>query len=311
MRKRSQRTKNAHYLILANESADRFEKSQVDDMITAIRAKSGQYTVIRPDTAQQAQAMALATLGLKRGRRQVPVPVARRGRVTAVLAAGGDGTVSLAGRLAAEAGVPLGILPMGHLNNIARSLFNLDDSAIDRIMAGKYEKIDTGRIGPLTFLGSVGFGFTPALAKSLANRRPPRFAIGWAKLGGRAAAEVKPKKMTIKIDAFRFDVSPLLVNINLLPTSAGLDLSPASIDNDGQAEVIFDRGDQMGEFSSFTRLICKGRYHYGDGVRLYRGRVIWLIGLEGAEMYIDGDIMPAPSNELPVMIEEKRLKIFR
>lgn len=311
MRKRSQRSRNAHYLILANESADRFDSGTVDAMISAIRAKSGQYTVIRTDTVQKALSMARATLGLKRGRRQVPVPVARRGAVTAIIAAGGDGTVSLAGRLAAEANVPLGLLPMGHLNNIARSLVKLEDPAIERIMAGKYEKIDTGRVGPFTFLGSIGFGFIPSLAKKLAKRRPPRFAIGWAKLGGRAAAEVKPKKMTIKIDAFRFEVAPLLVSINLLPTAAGLELSPASLDDDGQAEVIFDRGDQIGEFATFTRLIVKGQYHYGDGVRLYRGRVIRLMGIGGLPMYVDGDIVETPSDELPVTVEEKRLKLFR
>jgi len=311
MRRRSQRTRNAHYLILANESADRFDKSQVEAMITAIRAKNGQYTVIRTDTVKKALSMARSTLGLKRGRRQVPVPVARRGRVTAVIAAGGDGTVNLAGRLAAEANVPLGVLPMGHLNNIARALFGSDGSPIDRIMAGKYEKIDTGRIGPFTFLGAIGFGFVPSLARMLADRRPPRFAISWAKLGGRAAAEVKPAKVTIKIDAFRFEVSPLLVSVNLLSTAAGLELSPASIDDDGQAEVIFDRGDQIGEFAGFTRLIVKGRYTYGTGIRLYRGRVIRLSGIGNRDMYVDGDIVEPPSDEMPVAIEEKRLKIFR
>ena len=92
---------------------------------------------------------------------------------------------------------------------------------------------------------------------------------------------------------------------------AGLNLSPASIADDGQAEVIFDRGDQMGEFSGFTRLIVKGRYTYGNGIRLYRGRVIRLSGIGGREMYVDGDIVDPPSDELPVLIEEKRLKVFR
>ena len=44
---------------------------------------------------------------------------------------------------------------------------------------------------------------------------------------------------------------------------------------------------------------------------MYRGRVIRLMGIEGVELYVDGDTVAAPSDELPVMIEEKRLKIFR
>lgn len=310
IRRRSQRTKNAHYLLIVNESADNFKAAQVDELITAIRAKSGQYTVIRVDSGQKALQMATATIGLKGGRRPVPTPVARRGKVTAIIAAGGDGTVNLAGRLAAEAALPLGILPMGHLNNIAGSLFDLSASPVDRVMAGRYKKIDTGQIGPHTFLGGVGFGFVPSLAELLADRRPPRFGIGWSKLGGQAAARVQPKPMVIKIDAFRFEISPLLLSINLLPRIAGLPLSPASVDDDGQAEVIFDRGDQIGEFSGFTRLIVKQKYYYGDAVRLYRGRVIKLLSTSGRAMYVDGDIIESPLDELPVVIQEKQLKIF-
>jgi diacylglycerol kinase family enzyme len=310
IRRRSQRTKNAHYLLIANESADNFDSGQLDALIGAIRDKSGQYTVIRTDSAEQSMQMASATLGLKRGRRPIPMPVARRGKVTAVIAAGGDGTVNLAGQLAAEAALPLGILPMGHLNNIARSLFDLAEPAVDRIMAARYKKIDTGQIGPHIFLGGIGFGFVPSLARLLADRRPPRLGISWSKLGGQAAAGVQPKPLVIKIDSFRFEVSPLMLSINLLPHIAGLPLSPASVDDDGQAEVIFDRGDQIGEFSGFTRLIVKRKYYFGDAVRLYRGRVIKLLSTAGREMYIDGDIVASPSDELPVTINEKQLKIF-
>lgn len=310
IRRRSQRAKNAHYLLIANESADNFKAAELDSLISAIRDKNGQYTLVRTDSVQKTLHMAAATIGLTRGRRPVPTSIVRRGKVTAVVAAGGDGTVNLAGRLADEAALPLGILPMGHLNNIARSLFGEGGSAIERIMAGRYKKIDTGRIGNLMFLGGVGFGYVTSMARLLADRRPPRFGIGWSKLGGKAAAQVKPKPLVIKIDAFRFEVAPLLLSINLLPHIAGLPLSPASIDDDGQAEVIFDRGDLIGEFSGFTRLIVKRKYYYGDAVRLYRGRVIHLLSAGGREMYLDGDIVEAPSDEMPVTIQEKQLKIF-
>ncbi|MBD3401446.1 hypothetical protein GF420_01015 [candidate division GN15 bacterium] len=309
-RRRQQRTQKPHYCILVNPTAGGFNDQRVSELITAIRAIDGQYTVIKPDSAQRAWVMARTTVGLRRSRKPLPTAVARRGKVTAIVACGGDGTFNMAARLAAEAEIPIGMVPMGRANNIAVSLLGSDKPNFEPIIKGNYRKVDIGRAGKYSFFGSVGVGFIPSLAEHMADRKPPRFSIGWSRLGNRAAADVGVNRITIKIDRFIFEVSPLMLNVNLLPYSGCLPLSPASIADDGQAEVIFDQGKQMGEFGAFTRQIARGKYVYGEDIQLYRGRVIHLSPVAGRKLYIDGDLVESPDNELPIDITEKAVQVF-
>ena len=74
----------------------------------------------------------------------------RKGDYRAVIAAGGDGTVGTTASAVAESGVPLGILPMGTSNNIARALgIPLDPVAAAAIIAGGVPAaIDAGQVTP-------------------------------------------------------------------------------------------------------------------------------------------------------------------
>lgn len=295
---------------MVNPAAGRFDEAVVEKAVSAIRRENGQYTIIKTDSPGRSMAMLRGLLGLRRSRKPLPPPVARRGKVTGIVVCGGDGTFNLTARAAMQAGIPVGILPMGEANNIARSLIGTEEPRVQPVLAGNYRKIDVGRAGRLFFFGSIGFGFIPRLSEELHAHRRPLFGFSWSKLGGRVAAEVELKQMVVKIDAFRFELNPLMLNVNILPWSGGLKLSPVSIADDGFAEVIFDRGRQMGEFSTFTRLIAKEKYLYGEDIQLYRGRVIEVQPGSARRMYIDGEIVEAPSEVLPIEIHEKKLKVF-
>lgn len=80
---------------------------------------------------------------------------------TAVVAAGGDGTVNQVGKACFEAQVPLGILPVGSGNDIARSYgFSLDtDASIARILCKKTRQVDVGFAGEHFFLNIASMGF--------------------------------------------------------------------------------------------------------------------------------------------------------
>ena len=310
IRRRRQRTKHAHFGLLVNPQASEYSREKVDALISAIRDADGYYTIFQPDTEDRMVKMARATLGLKRARWSVPHAISRRGKISALVACGGDRTVNVTAGLASEADIPMGILPMGRFNNIARSLLETLNPDYPRIVQAQFRLIDMGMVDKRPFVGSIGFGFVPHLASHLEGRRIPRFAISWSKLGGRAAADIQPVKTVLKLDSFMFEIAPLILNVNLLPYSVGLPLAPASIPDDGHAELIFDQGDQMGEFSRFTRLIVKRQYYFGDGVRLYRGQMISLNWQRSQPMYIDGEIVDVSSGEMAVQILEKQLKVI-
>ncbi|MBU0983322.1 MAG: hypothetical protein KKA42_05600 [candidate division Zixibacteria bacterium] len=302
----------AHYAILVNRDAGRFQEKVVKQFTSAVKAKGGYYSIYEPASAMDLLKQAEVTAGVRRPSRNHPAPYARAGQVTALVACGGDGTVNLVGRAALKADLPLGILPMGIMNNIGRSLCDPPDPAvaIDRIIEGRYRAIDSGIAAEQVFFGSVGLGFIPHLAEELDGGPPPRTGLGWSRLAARAAAQVRLRKTILKVDSVRFELSPIILNVNLLSYSVGLPLSPASLVDDGCAEIIIDHGHNVGGFSSYARQISKKKYLYGSDIRLFRGRMISCQPMSGRPLYLDGEVVQLPAEVLDVQVGARKLKVF-
>ncbi len=312
IRKRQQRTGKSHFAILVNHAASGYRKAAVDRLISAIRDSGGTYTIYEPETAVDLLKQAEVASGSRRSSRAYPAPYARGGKVTSLIACGGDGTFNLCARAALAGNLPIGCLPMGKMNNIARYLYADTgvESAIKAIMGGEYRQIDVGRAADIPFFGSIGLGFIPHLFEELSEQKAPRFALGWSQLGARIAGGVAQKKTLLKVDSFRFEIRPIILNVNLLPYSVGLPLTTASIDDDGHAEIVFDQGDDPGYFASYTRLILKKRYLYGNEVRLYRGKAITCQPVRGRSLYLDGEIISVPNDILEIHIDQKQLSVL-
>ncbi|UCE24699.1 MAG: hypothetical protein JSU74_01215 [Candidatus Zixiibacteriota bacterium] len=312
MRKRHEKGKHSHYCILVNRSAAGYSKVCVSKLIGEIRRKGSYYTVFEPDSATQLYQTAQRACGLRRWHRGAPQQFSRRGKVTSLIACGGDGTVNLVARVALKANLPMGIVPTGKLNNIAMSLYGKSDPerAISKAVGRNYRKIDTAVAAGQLFIGSAGLGLACSMTELLNGRRQPRFCLGWSGLASKAAAAVDLKKVVIKIDAFRFEARPIIMNVNLLPYSFGLPLSPISVSDDRTAEVIFNLGIDTEPFSTFIRQVCRRKYIYGSSVKLFRGRDIGLESVKGQVLYYDGELMSLNQDRLDVKIGTSQLKVY-
>jgi diacylglycerol kinase family enzyme len=257
--------------------------------------------------------MALAAVGRKRSRRLLPSGFARRGKVTGLVAVGGDGAFNLVARAGLKADIPVGVVPCGRFNNIARSLCGDCDpsNVLGRIVAQTYTAIDVGMIGHQPFVGCLAIGLIPHLARLLNTAGRPRWAGGWSRLAREAVSEVRVKNTVIKIDAFRFEISPRMINFSLLPNAVGLPLTPPAIVDDGLAEIAFDVGGADTDFGSFVKLISKNKYYYRQEVRLYRGTSMHLQPARGRLAYLDGELLEVPDNVLLVQVKKKALKVYR
>src|SRR5581483_1183188 len=87
--------------------------------------------------------------------------------VEAVIAAGGDGTVSTIAGSLAHGSIPLGILPLGNLNHFAKDLrIPLDlESAIDTITAGKTTPVDIASVNGIHFVNNSSLGLYPMIVR--------------------------------------------------------------------------------------------------------------------------------------------------
>jgi len=296
-----------------NESAATYRPEPIERLTAAIRKRGDQYTVIRPKSAHELSDAAQAACGRRRGRRLLPQMFERRGRVTSLVACGGDGTFNLVARAARFADIPVGLLPMGRFNNIGRSLYtDLGAAAcIKRIAGREVRLIDVGNVSGQPFFGAIGLGLIPHLTRMLADQKTPRLGMGWARVVGQAASKIEPKKLVVKVDAFRFEISPTLLNVNLLSHAGGLAMSPASLTDDRRAEIIFDVSVGHRELGTFARQLHSGKFLYGANVRLFRGSVITIQPIQGRTLYLDGELIELPTNLVEIKIDDKQLKVFQ
>lgn len=90
--------------------------------------------------------------------------LAHEGGVDAVVAAGGDGTVSAVAAGLVGTDVALGVIPLGTLNHFAKDLGIKDvQTAIEMIAAGTTKRIDVGEVNGRVFINNSSIGLYPEI----------------------------------------------------------------------------------------------------------------------------------------------------
>lgn len=125
---------------------------------------------------------------------------AARSGADAVVAAGGDGTVSTVAAALVDTGVPLGILPLGTLNHFARDLGipnGLEEAAA--LLAERMAKsssapatpVDVGDVNGRTFINNVSLGLYPHFVRtrrSVRRRKRKERTAAFARLRAQLVA---------------------------------------------------------------------------------------------------------------------------
>ncbi|MBA4778764.1 lipid kinase [Sphingomonas ursincola] len=100
-----------------------------------------------------------------------------------IVVCGGDGSISSAAPAVIESGLPLGIIPAGTANDLARTLsIPLDfAAAADVIVAGHTRQIDVGMVNGHAFFNVASIGLSSDLAQKLDPAIKKRFGrLGYA-----------------------------------------------------------------------------------------------------------------------------------
>lgn len=121
--------------------------------------------------------------------------------VDCIILGGGDGTINSAANALVDVGKPLGILPLGTGNDLARTLgIPLDlPGAVDVILRGKPGYVDLGDVNGRPFFNVASFGLSTQLTRNLTSdvkRRWGRF--GYAVALFRAFLRARPFSAIIR-----------------------------------------------------------------------------------------------------------------
>jgi len=118
-----------------------------------------------------------------------------------IILCGGDGTIASGALAVEECGLPLGIMPMGTANDLARTLgIPMDlNQAADVIIAGNTRKIDLGSVNGYAFFNVASIGLSADLATGLDPTLKKRFGrFGYALAAAKVLAKARPFTATIR-----------------------------------------------------------------------------------------------------------------
>lgn len=129
-----------------------------------------------------------------------PLIVAHGRDADMVVVGGGDGTLNAAAAGIVQIGKPMGILPTGTANDLARTLeipAELD-GAIAVVAAGHKRRIDIGSVNDNLFFNVASIGLSAALARELSPDLKRRFGkLGYAVAALRVLSRARPFRVEI------------------------------------------------------------------------------------------------------------------
>lgn len=242
------------------------------------------------------------TRGLEDGVERA-LAAAEAGEVPVVLS--GDGLIGAIGGALAGSETPLGIVPGGRGNDLARVLGIPTDpaGAVAMLATGETRRIDVGEVNGKRFLGIVSVGFDSE-ANRLANETKwLRGNLVYAYAGVRTLLGWKPGRFTIQVGERRERFSGYSVSVaNSKAFGGGMFIAPDADLSDGEFDVV-----TVGEVGKLRFLgnlpkVFKGTHVEEDEVRVFRASRLELSASRPFPVYADGEHLtdlPAKLRILP------------
>lgn len=148
---------------------------------------------------------------------QLPELICRyRDRVDLVIVGGGDGTLNAAAAGLVETQLPLGILPLGTANDLARTLGIPTDipRACNIIAKGRNLPIDLGRVNDQYFFNVASFGLSTKITEQLTKDVKKRWGIfAYAVTAFRVLLQTRPFRAEIRLNGESIKVKTVQISV--------------------------------------------------------------------------------------------------
>jgi diacylglycerol kinase family enzyme len=238
-----------------------------------------------------------------------------------IVAAGGDGTVAEIIARLGNRSLPIGILPLGTANNIARSLAIAGEPQIlvETWNLKRTRRLDIGRIdGPVAhFVEAVGIGIVPQMLLKARRVKKEKGALNLQKgreLLRAIASEAKPLALDIMIDGKKLDGEWLGAEVLNIPyTGPGLPLAPKADMTDGMLDLICfaksDSGKLAGWLEKPAEAPPPGITRRGRMVSFSFRNAPWRVDDEAHKAKDEGQTVTLTCDEQPVIIIESPIEV--
>jgi YegS/Rv2252/BmrU family lipid kinase len=213
----------------------------------------------------------------------------------------GDGLVGAIGGAMAGSETPLGIIPGGRGNDLARVLGIPDDplAAVAVLAAGESRRIDVGEANGKRFLGIVSVGFDSECNRLANEVTIIRSNLVYVYSLFRTLLTWKPARFTIRSESERIRTSGYSISVaNNSTFGGGMRIAPEAELDDGLLDVITVGEVGKLRFVANLRKVFNGTHIDDEQVTMFRASRVEVTASRPFPVYADGEHL----TELPVSV---------
>jgi YegS/Rv2252/BmrU family lipid kinase len=242
------------------------------------------------------------TKGLQHGAEQA-LRAVEAGEVPVVMS--GDGLLGAVGGAMAGAETPLGIIPGGRGNDLARVLGvpNEPEEAVATLFSGHSRRIDVGEANGKRFLGIVSVGFDSECNRRANEVKLIRSNLVYVYSLFRTLVGWKPARFTVRVDQERTRFSGYSVSVaNNSTFGGGMRIAPDAKLDDGLFDIVVIGDVGKLRFVGNLPKVFKGTHVDEEDVRVFRAPHLELSASRPFPVYADGEHLtdlPAALRVLP------------
>lgn len=229
-----------------------------------------------------------------------------------VVIAGGDGTLSRSAGALLKTGLPLGILPTGTANDLARTLelpTNLV-AAADVIVAGRRRRIDVGSVNDCTFFNVATIGLGVDLAHTLNSDLKRRWGrLSYAIAAAKVMMRARPFRAWIRENGTETKVRTLQVAVgNGRFYGGGTVVEENAAIDDGHLDLYSLEFESVVKLALMMRAFRTGGHGAWDDVRSLKGLKFEIRTRKPRKVNADGELV----TETPALfkIHPAALEVF-
>ncbi|MDG1264511.1 MAG: diacylglycerol kinase family protein [Flavobacteriaceae bacterium] len=234
-------------------------------------------------------------------------------RTSGIVACGGDGTINEITGFLVETKTPLGIIPLGSGNSIARHLkipLNIEE-ALKVIENQNVINVNAGSVNDFIFLSNMGVSFDSNFINSYQSI-PSRGFYAYLKALFLALYEYKTQKFSLYYQGIKREVSPfLLMVVNTNQFGYDFSISRESIINDGKLELILYKKKSVW---ALFNLFLASRFGLKLSEKLLEIVPITEVKIKNVSnnflIQLDGEINPISAEELSIKIHPRGVNIW-
>ena len=226
---------------------------------------------------------------------QLPELIRRyQNRVDLVIIGGGDGTLNAAADALVETQLPLGILPLGTANDLARTL-EIPDSlpeACKIIAQGQLRRIDLGWVNGKHFFNVASMGLSVQITERLTKETKRRWGVfAYAITALQALWKARPFRAEIRIEGESIRVKTVQIAVgNGRYYGGGMAVAHDATIDDRRLDLYSLELKHWWQIIALLPAMRGGRHTDFPGVRALRGQEIQVYTNKPRPINTDGEI---------------------